>query len=336
MKGLYDSRKEHNISTETEMQDISQDKDTCGREQTNTNSVDRITLQNGKWIRDNSAKKNWHEQVKTFDSYAIYRENYKGELRVRIVINYGDRIVKRESNIIKLMSYLHKNGIRNITKTDQKSINKIDIIFDPQMANKCLDIINKNNEKNFKTEGYICQDIIVRKGIIVDWDKEDRLEELAEALDKENQVINIERLQKKYRDKEGNIKQTITNAILIIMAKKDLPNYLQLYDNTISIKIRPYIANVVQCFKCFKYGHLAKFCRGKKICIICSKEAHGICDEKEPKCINCGGNHKSTDKGCVTFIYNRNIKKLMAKHNCGFWEAKKRMEQDTQRITRTG
>lgn len=44
----------------------------------------------------------------------------------------------------------------------------------------------------------------------------------------------------------------------------------------------------LQCFKCYKYGHLAKYCRGIDICSNCrsTEHKHDTC-ESITKCINC-------------------------------------------------
>lgn len=85
----------------------------------------------------------------------------------------------------------------------------------------------------------------------------------------------------------------------------------------IFLKIRPYVEPVKQCYNCFRFGHLKAFCRSNKRYIICADYEHGECD-KEVRCRNCNGNHKSNFKKCPLMEYNKNIKVIMAYNNCSY------------------
>lgn len=90
--------------------------------------------------------------------------------------------------------------------------------------------------------------------------------------------------------------------------------------------IREYIKQL-QCYNCYKYGHLAKFCRAKKKCRNCGSEEHEI--EKcmsELICFNCNQHnvkfntkhdihHSARDRNC--FTYEKEVLKLRSRINCG-------------------
>ena len=63
--------------------------------------------------------------------------------------------------------------------------------------------------------------------------------------------------------------------------------------------------SVTQCFNCQSFGHLAKNCRSKQKCLICSEShSHKGCPNKEarkPKCANCKGPHVASYKGCPEY-----------------------------------
>ena len=67
-------------------------------------------------------------------------------------------------------------------------------------------------------------------------------------------------------------------------------------------KVSKYVnKNVIQCYKCQKYGHTANICYNNTIrCRFCSKEHESKnCDQKgNLKCANCGENHKSSAYNC--------------------------------------
>jgi hypothetical protein len=67
---------------------------------------------------------------------------------------------------------------------------------------------------------------------------------------------------------------------------------------------------VRQCFKCYKYGHIAKYCRKTARCGHCAAAAHeqrgeNACPNKQPsgtkKCVNCRGSHTTWDRACPAY-----------------------------------
>ncbi|KAK0073629.1 hypothetical protein PV325_009471, partial [Microctonus aethiopoides] len=84
------------------------------------------------------------------------------------------------------------------------------------------------------------------------------------------------------------------------------------------------------CHKCYKYGHIKKYCKkANKRCVICGEDAHGICT-KNLRCINCGGAHKSNFRGCPEYEKNANIKRVSAEKGISIYEAKLIMRDHTQ------
>jgi len=63
---------------------------------------------------------------------------------------------------------------------------------------------------------------------------------------------------------------------------------------------------LTSCFKCQKFGHIAKQCRADKtVCPKCGKDDHEkdeqnklVCNEEKKHCINCGQEHSSAYAGC--------------------------------------
>jgi hypothetical protein len=68
------------------------------------------------------------------------------------------------------------------------------------------------------------------------------------------------------------------------------------------VRIEKYVqpVNIIQCFKCQKFGHVASNCKAtESTCVKCSGH-HKIKDCKETvlKCANCGKEHASSYGGC--------------------------------------
>lgn len=133
-------------------------------------------------------------------------------------------------------------------------------------------------------------------------------------------VLGVERIRRKIVNKsDKTVTECATHVIGMTREGNCVPREIQIYDGITSLKVRPYVENVLQCFGCYKFGHLAKYYRAKPfcciatVCIACGEEFHGKCD-KPWRCVNCGDGHKPTDKRCEVFKFNQEIKRTMVKN----------------------
>ncbi|XP_039302710.1 uncharacterized protein LOC113005793 [Solenopsis invicta] len=110
------------------------------------------------------------------------------------------------------------------------------------------------------------------------------------------------------------------------MKGNTIKDSLTVFDNLkFNLRIRPYIESMVQCYNCFRYGHIKARCRNTTRCIICSEAAHGdnrMCD-RTVKCGNCAERHKSTNRRCPIYEINKEIKAAMGYNNLSYSEAKR-------------
>lgn len=58
----------------------------------------------------------------------------------------------------------------------------------------------------------------------------------------------------------------------------------------------------LRCFSCHGYGHRASRCSRGQRCSACGEQGHADCETVNPKCVNCGGNHKASFPRCTTFL----------------------------------
>jgi len=148
------------------------------------------------------------------------------------------------------------------------------------------------------------------------------LHELVEALEDTSRIVSLEKMKRRYLDHQSKeMVSRFTHHILITTEGNELPKMIKIYNGLTAVRIRSFVEPVKQCYNCYRFGHLKATCRIEKLCLICGDKFHGICN-KEAKCINCGKNHKATNKICSTIIYNMNLKKIMAERNISIQEAK--------------
>lgn len=66
-------------------------------------------------------------------------------------------------------------------------------------------------------------------------------------------------------------------------------------------RYRPVHRDVTQCFNCLGFGHGGKNCHLKRRCAKCGTDAHitsQCIQDSLVKCLNCNGEHSSTDRKC--------------------------------------
>lgn len=84
---------------------------------------------------------------------------------------------------------------------------------------------------------------------------------------------------------------------------KDLKSYNRINSTVVEwVRYKPKHRDVTQCMNCLRFGHGTRNCAMNARCIRCG-EAHGITEcermeEADPKCANCGENHRATFKAC--------------------------------------
>ena len=142
------------------------------------------------------------------------------------------------------------------------------------------------------------------------------LQSLKDALANQH-VVEIERMKTKVN---GQLQDT--HRYILTFNRPDPPGIIKLVDWHCE-PVELYIPRPMRCTKCWKIGHTQKRCRRQiALCLQCSEEGHhsGSCD-KEAKCVNCGDNHRSTDKQCPAYIFRSEVLATQVRMKYGYKEA---------------
>lgn len=131
----------------------------------------------------------------------------------------------------------------------------------------------------------------------------------------------IKSVKRVYRKSNENAMDKLipTQTVFLTFEGNSLPSHIFL--NSVRCTVEPYISNVIQCNKCFKFRHVAAQCRStKEVCPDCGNSHEGECYDR--KCSNCGSNqHSARDKNCEKYKKEKDIKTIMGKHNMSYKEA---------------
>ncbi|KAL6268174.1 hypothetical protein P5V15_001273 [Pogonomyrmex californicus] len=133
-------------------------------------------------------------------------------------------------------------------------------------------------------------------------------------------IIEFYELLTKPEDIENKVEFEPVDSVIITFKGNQPRDKINFYNDLAVLRVRPYVAPVMQCYKCFRFRHRKVHCKSEERCINCGEKAHGHCD-KPTKCRNCGEDHKSTDRKCDVCERNQRIKKVMAYNNASYREA---------------
>ncbi|CAH0402174.1 unnamed protein product [Chilo suppressalis] len=149
------------------------------------------------------------------------------------------------------------------------------------VSNKKL--VEKDIRAQFTDQGYLSYGII--KGVDLDISEE----ELVKNLDSPIEVISAKRLKRLHSDGNWVDCETVRLCFKSTIA----PSHAYIYK--CKFEIEKYVFPVTQCSKCWKFGHIKKFCKlNKNVC---------------PK---CGGSHVN----CEIEVFNV-VKDSLIKHSNG-------------------
>lgn len=85
-------------------------------------------------------------------------------------------------------------------------------------------------------------------------------------------------------------------------AAKEIYNLRTIFHSIVTVEARKKASNIPQCHKCQRYGHTKNYCAAKSRCVKCQEDhlpqACKKTSNDPPKCVNCGGNHPASYRGC--------------------------------------
>ena len=79
----------------------------------------------------------------------------------------------------------------------------------------------------------------------------------------------------------------------------------------------------LRCFKCQKYGHAERFCKGLRRCARCGGgHKASECSGAEKKCSNCGEAHRADSRDCQENVKQREIQRIRTQEGVTFAQAR--------------
>ena len=208
--------------------------------------------------------------------------------------------------------------VKKVFPGKQDSLN---VFCDMNQANLLLPIKNYNG-KPIKIEKI--QKDPVAKGVIHGVPLDIDEESLGEITAPPNYVIS-----NTYRIKN---RTSATKTVVISFKADNLP--MKVFLGYKAFHVHTYIPKPIRCFKCQRFGHMAKNCKSNLRCPKCGDEhSYNDCKVEELKCCNCGGTHSAAYHECPQYKTRQEIIKVSTVNKISYSEAVKNVKsRQTQNI----
>ena len=167
---------------------------------------------------------------------------------------------------------------------------------------------------------YLPKNEYYKAGVISPISIDADLEQIKDNIQQQFKVQDIMRL--KRRNPTGIWEPSLT--VKLVFAEEQLPTDVKIGYSF--YKIRPYIGEPLQCFKCQRLGHTALGCRARVRCLLSSGEhPKEQCTARQEKCANCSGPHRANSKLCTLFKTACDIERTRVLNNESFETARKKV-----------
>ena len=116
-------------------------------------------------------------------------------------------------------------------------------------------------------------------------------------------------------------KRVPSKTLKLFFNKPVLPQYVCIGFRKYNVRL--FIPKPIQCYQCQSFGHLANECKKNKVCIRCAQVHEGLCQVKDPVCVNCKGDHQANYKQCPKRIENQTVIRKSTEGKISLSEASK-------------
>lgn len=187
-------------------------------------------------------------------------------------------------------------GIKYFNKINKY---KIGVVFEkPTLANAFLG--NSTFLTDYQLNASIPANSTEITGVVSSVPTDMTNKKIFEALSSNKKIICVRRIMKKVKIENNKYVLQPTQAVAITFASSSsLPEHVYLKKWRLPVQV--YVPPVKQCFRCLRYGHMAKYCKNNVRCSICT-EGHSFKECTKPTseatCVHCGGPHIAISGSC--------------------------------------
>lgn len=254
----------------------------------------------------------------------LYLGTDKGPYLVHLtVINTTNDDVIEDIHDVNIGLKLKQLKVIGITEIKKISRRELKIIF---LNKEDANLFLKGRIPNdLKLNAFIPKYNITKTGIIFDIPTHFDEQYLMENLESDLPIIGVFRCQKRKVMLGRKTKEWIpSNTVKVTFRGQMVPD--EVIFGYSKRKVKPDVPNVVQCYRCMRFGHILKFCKQHTItCSHCGTQHEldpNVPCTKPTKCFHChSDSHDALFKECPEYLRNHLIKESMYYNNMTFFEA---------------
>lgn len=239
---------------------------------------------------------------------------------VVIITALGDQAKLHPMSVGRKLRNIGSKGWNNISRV---SLSKVRVEFSSRIeANK---LVNNLLLKELNITATIPKSLTQRMGVVRDVDVSLTTDELLNFTVVPNNTTNISAVRRMTRTTDG-VRHPLP-VVVFTFEGTVLPPSVSI--DGVVCRVSPYVAGVLQCRNCLRFGHSKDNCRSQPRCASCAQphESSECASETSPQCLNCGGPHVATSKICPAYAHQQHIKKISAEHNVSYKQAQHLLSQ---------
>jgi len=227
----------------------------------------------------------------------------------------ADREIRQKVGVLKQMKKMDKSSIlvqiNHISQTEK--------ILNLKMIDGKETIVEAHRTLNY-SKGTVYSSAMSQSS------EEELLEKLSEQ-----GVVKIERMKKKT---DGI--QTNTHRYILTFNRTRLPSMIKLAEWHREL-VDMYIPTPLRCINCQMLGHTKKWCRKtSETCAKCGIDGHKVSTcQNEAKCVNCSGNHFSSDRNCDHYKFRCEVVATQTRERLTYSEAMEKTRQSYREQNKT-
>ena len=175
---------------------------------------------------------------------------------------------------------------------------------------------------NWNVNCYIPRSDSFQFGVIAPISQEVDLDTVMEYIKTSNgsQIKKLVRLKKRI-----GVDWVDSSAIKILVINEELPQSVTIAHSF--YKVRPFVSEPLQCYRCQRLGHTSTGCTAKVRCLLCGEEhSKEVCSKSNKiKCANCKGDHRANSKECLIISRAMEIESLKVEKRLTHSQARTRI-----------